>query len=181
MNQTELRYQSGKTYTHAHGFSCCFRQWKADSHCHFLHGYSLQIELTWEGDLDERNWVMDFGGLKQVKTFLEQHFDHKTVVAKDDPMLGVFIDLHHKNMIDLVEVEAVGCEKFAELIFRTVDDMFTRSPSQPNWPLLHSVTVREHAGNSATVIRKDTTIAEAIEKMNASIADTFEQALGSRK
>lgn len=155
MSDTKIKYRSGKTYTHAHGFSCAFRQWRADSHCHFLHGYSLQIELVWEGDLNQNNWVMDFGGLKNVKAWLENTFDHKTIVAEDDPEYNNFTLFANLGIIDLVVVPAVGAEKFAELIFRTVDDMFIRSPSQPNWPLLHSVTVREHAGNHATVIRDE--------------------------
>ena len=32
----------------------------------FVHGYSLGFKLVFECDsLDERNWVMDFGGLKE--------------------------------------------------------------------------------------------------------------------
>lgn len=153
-NPTPLRYQSSKTYNHSVGLSCCFRQWRADhSHCSKLHGYALKVELVWEGDLDNRNWVMDFGGLKQVKKFLEDTFDHKTVVAEDDPNLDDFKYMARQGNLDLTIVPAVGCEKFAELIFRTVDDMFTRSPSQPNWPLLQSVQVWEHEGNSAKVVR----------------------------
>lgn len=150
----ELIYQSSKTYQHSAGLSCCFRQWRAThSHCSKLHGYALKVEMVWEGDLDDKNWVMDFGGLKRVKRWLEDTFDHKTVVAEDDPKLAEFKRMHELGTLDLMIVPAVGCEKFAELIFRTVNDMFTRSPSQPNWPLLQSVQVWEHEGNSAKVIR----------------------------
>lgn len=146
---TELTYQSSKTYTHAHGFSCCFRQWRADSHCSKLHGYSLQIELVFEGDLDERNWVQDFGGLKDVKAYLERTFDHKTLIARDDPHMDTFMMMDSEHLIDLVIVDAVGCERFAEMIFRAVSE---------GHPMLKSVQVWEHAGNSAKVIRKDPVI-----------------------
>lgn len=150
---TELIYQSSKTYNHSAGFSCCFRQWKAKSHCNQLHGYALKIELVWEGDLDERNWVMDFGGLKNVKGFLEGIFDHTVIVAEDDPQKELYYAMQRSGLMQVVTLPAVGCEKFAELIFRTVDDMFARSPSQPDWPLLKSVQVWEHESNSAKVIR----------------------------
>jgi len=88
------------------------------SHCHFLHGYSLSFKFTFESDdLDSRNWVVDFGGLKALKKRLENTFDHKRVVASDDPELDYFSRLHQAGVIDLIILKDVGCEKFAELAF----------------------------------------------------------------
>ena len=39
-------YQSTKTYGNDVGLSCTFRQWKADSHCNKLHGYSLGFRFS---------------------------------------------------------------------------------------------------------------------------------------
>jgi len=48
------------------GFSTCFRQFGAEgTHCKFLHGYGVSVEFEWEGDLDFRNWVVDFGAFKR--------------------------------------------------------------------------------------------------------------------
>ena len=94
------RFYSGKTYTHATGHSCAFRQWKADSHCNLIHGYALQFEFTFGGDqLDERNWIVDFGGLKPLKEWLKEMFDHTYLVAEDDPELETFKESfeHKKN------------------------------------------------------------------------------------
>jgi 6-pyruvoyltetrahydropterin/6-carboxytetrahydropterin synthase len=97
-----MKYQSHKTYTHAEGWSCAFRQWKADhSHCHYLHGYALQVELTFEAEaLDHRNWVVDFGGLKGLKKVLQSVFDHTTLIAEDDPELGWFEAAHQRGILD---------------------------------------------------------------------------------
>ena len=66
-----MKYQSTKTYGNDRGLSCCFRQWRADSHCNLLHGYSLGFRFVFEADtLDERNWVYDFGDCKWIKEFL---------------------------------------------------------------------------------------------------------------
>lgn len=146
---TELVYQSSKTYTHSVGLSCCFRQWRAThSHCSKLHGYALKVELVFQGDLDERNWVQDFGGLKEVKKFLEETFDHKTLVAADDPALPELQRMHRYSLLDLVVLPAVGAEKFAEFIFRALDEDFALDAK------IQSVQVWEHEGNSAKVIRK---------------------------
>ena len=76
------RFTSGKTYTHATGHSCAFRQWKADSHCNLIHGYALSFHFEFESEeLDSRNWVMDFGGLRPLKDLLEDWFDHTLLVA----------------------------------------------------------------------------------------------------
>ena len=80
------RYLSGKTYTHSTGHSCAFRQWRADSHCNLIHGYALQFELQFGSiALDDKNWVVDFGGLKELKEWLKHMFDHTYLVAEDDP------------------------------------------------------------------------------------------------
>ena len=77
-------FESEKTYTHSQGLSCAFRQWRADSHCKYIHGYALQVKITFRSaTLDDRNWVQDFGGLTQLKTWLTEWFDHKMIVAEE--------------------------------------------------------------------------------------------------
>lgn len=147
-------FKSSKTYTHSQGLSCCFRQWKADSsHCKYLHGYALQVHVEFEAErLDERNWVQDFGGLKWLKLYLEETFDHKTLVAEDDPHLAVFNLLDQAGLIQLKVVEAVGCEKFAEMIYWKIDQ--TLHSGSDFRVRVTKVTVSEHDGNSASVVRK---------------------------
>lgn len=70
-------YFSSKTYGHERGLSCAFRQPTATSHCNMIHGYALSFQFTFGcGALDENNWVVDFGGLKELKEWLEFSFDH---------------------------------------------------------------------------------------------------------
>ena len=69
--------------------SCAFRQWRAEgTHCRFIHGYRLMAKF-WFGctGLDDKNWVINFGGLKDVKRVLQDQFDHTLCIAKDDPLL----------------------------------------------------------------------------------------------
>lgn len=149
-------YRSGKTYTHSLGLSCCFRQWRATSHCCFLHGYALQVELTFESStLDDRNWVEDFGGLNHVKKWLCDHFDHKTLVAHDDPLVSTFREMHAAKMIDMVLVEGTGCEAFARWIFNRVGDLTVEPPDGGQGTKLVKVLVREHEANWASYGRED--------------------------
>ena len=122
-------YKSRKKFD---GFSTCFRQWRADTtHCQYLHGYDVEFEVTFEGDLDHRNWVWDFGGMKrannliegkQPKAWMEYMFDHTVVVAEDDPAMADFVDLDARGVIQLRIVKAVGAEKFAEYLYHKLND-----------------------------------------------------------
>ena len=91
-----MGYRSSKTFGHELGLSCAFRQWRADhSHCSKLHGYAISVHFEFESEeLDARNWVMDFGGFKGVKQMLQDTFDHKVVIASDDPHKEFFRQGH---------------------------------------------------------------------------------------
>jgi 6-pyruvoyltetrahydropterin/6-carboxytetrahydropterin synthase len=146
-----MPWTSTKTYGHNEGLSCAFRQWKAThSHCSKVHGYALSFKIEFysqDGFLDDRNWIMDFGGLKDLKAFLHDTFDHKTVVAEDDPYLEEFRYLHGRGIIDLVEMAQVGCEKFAEFVWQKASEI--TSVATKGRVLVRSVECREHEGNSA--------------------------------
>ena len=118
------KFQSTKLFD---GFSTVFRQWKAEgTHCRFLHGYGVSFRVWFEGELDERNWVWDFGGMKRAKgtidgknpkAWMDYMFDHTTIVATDDPGIGGFRTMNELGIIQLRELEAVGAEQFAKYIY----------------------------------------------------------------
>ena len=144
-------YKVVKTYGHDLGLSCAFRQWKATSHCRFLHGYSLAFEFTFSSEtLDFCNWVVDFGNLKLLKDALVQQFDHKTIVSTDDPYLDRFKKMHEEGIIDLVILKNVGCEAFAEQSYILARQVLVSSKlGQVN---IEQVKVSEHGANSAIYI-----------------------------
>ena len=91
-----------------------------------MHGYGVSFRVWFEGSLDGRNWVWDFGGMKRAQTkidgmspkaWMDYMFDHTILVAKDDPMLSLINDLEHNKIAQVRVVEATGAEKFAEFIF----------------------------------------------------------------
>lgn len=140
-----------KTYGHAQGLSVCFRQWRAESHCKFMHGYAVAVELKFKArELDERGWVIDFGGLAAIKQFLADTFDHKTLVAFDDPLYHIFEHLHEAGGIQIIGVQRVGCESFAELVGEFVVKWLAEQLQYAGRVTLMSCTIKEHDGNSAT-------------------------------
>ena len=138
-----------KSYKEFNGYSTAFRQHLADSHCRFIHGYALKFKVWFEGDLDHRNWVVDFGCFKRngVKDWMKEQFDHTTVVAKDDPELQVFEDLNAKGLIQLRVMDDVGCEKFAEFVFNYLNKkIIEETNGRVN---VHKVQCWEHSENMA--------------------------------
>lgn len=148
-----MAYFSTKRYGHNIGLSACFRQPKAHSHCKFLHGYSLAFKFTFGcNELDERNWVVDFGGLKTLKVMLEQTFDHKVVLDKDDPHIDDFRALESKGLVDIVVLNGVGVEKFAEHAHGFATKVVDALTNGRCW--VEEVECAEHGANSA-IYRKD--------------------------
>ena len=145
-----MRYQSTKTFGHDLGISCAFRQWRAThSHCSKIHGYAIAVTLVFEAaTLDDRNWVMDFGGFKQIKQEIMDTFDHKLVVAADDPMLPGFKRMHQLGVADVVILPKVGCEAFAQFISQAMVEPMIKKEFSDRVKLV-SVEVREHGANSA--------------------------------
>lgn len=149
-------YLVTKTYGHDLGLSACFRQHRAKSHCRFLHGYPLSFKLTFAADeLDENNWVLDFGGLKRVKQFLVDTFDHKLLVAQDDLVLNSNLgsqleELH--ELVQMIVLPQVGCEGFARYVYNWVDKWLADQHYMAmdiRGLRLVEVEAREHGGNSA--------------------------------
>ena len=144
-------YRSTKTYGNEVGLSCAFRQWRADSHCNKLHGYSLGFRFTFEAaTLDERNWVYDFGECKWIKKYLDEIFDHTLAIAEDDPELNTFKTLHGKGLANLFTFKGVGCEKFAEHVYNYVSSKVYEDTK--GRVAVYSVEVFEHGANSAIYI-----------------------------
>ena len=122
------KFQSSKIFD---GFSTVFRQHNAGStHCRFVHGYGISFKVYFEGELDDRNWVWDFGGMKRAKTqidgmspkaYFDFMFDHTMIIAEDDPFKDAFIEMGEAGAAQVRIIPATGAEKFAEFIFNKVN------------------------------------------------------------
>ena len=149
------KFQSTKLFD---GYSTCFRQWKAeDTHCKFLHGYAVSFRVWFEGELDYRNWVWDFGGMKRAKgnisgmspkAYFDYLLDHTTIVANDDPYLENFKKMDDDGIIQLRILESTGCERFAEFLYNTINN-FLHAETEGRVKAV-KVEVYEHERNSAS-------------------------------
>ena len=144
-----MAYYSTKTYGHNIGLSAVFRQPHADhSHCRFLHGYSLGFKFTFAcSELDNKNWAVDFGGLKPLKKWLEDNFDHKVVLDENDDKLHYFHTLEDAGLAQLTIMDGVGAEMFAKHAYDFADTLIKEQTNNRCW--VHEVECMEHGANSA--------------------------------
>jgi 6-pyruvoyltetrahydropterin/6-carboxytetrahydropterin synthase len=146
------KFISTKTYTAERGFAVAYRQWRAESHCNLIHGYSMGFHFEFEcddTDLDARNWVVDFGSLKTLKYNLDDWFDHTCLVAQDDPEFALFEQMHQKKLIKMVVVERTGCEGLAKFLADYINDIWLQENGYADRVKLRKVEVRETPSNSA--------------------------------
>ena len=148
------KFQSSKVFD---GFSTVFRQWKAETtHCRFVHGYGISFKVYFEGELDDRNWVWDFGGMKRAKTlidgkqpkaWMDYMFDHTMIIAEDDPWKDAFQQMGEANVAQVRIIPATGAEKFAEYIYTKLNS-FVKSETV-NRVRVTKVKFMEHGKNAA--------------------------------
>jgi 6-pyruvoyltetrahydropterin/6-carboxytetrahydropterin synthase len=148
------KFQSTKIFD---GYSTVFRQWRAEgTHCRFLHGYGISFKIVFEGDLDERNWVWDFGGMKraknwidgmQPKEWMDYMFDHTYIIAEDDPFLETAVIMNDEGIVQLRIVPATGAEQFAKFIYDKVSKFIKVETN--NRVRVVSVEFMEHGKNTA--------------------------------
>jgi 6-pyruvoyltetrahydropterin/6-carboxytetrahydropterin synthase len=144
-------FRSTKTFLF---LPCAHRQWRDEGHCRFIHGYERSVQLVFEGrEVDDKMWVMDFGGLKPVKEWLENLFDHTLLINEDDPELDFFSEMEKRGLCRLRIMPNVGMEGSAKFIFEFVDQWVRKETL--NRVSLYSVECRENEKNSALYIKKN--------------------------
>ena len=149
-----MKFQSTKVFN---GYSTVFRQWRAEgTHCSFLHGYGISFKIVFEGELDERNWVWDFGGMKRAKNtidgmspkvWMDFMFDHTYLIASDDPFLPTALQMYDDGIAQVRILPATGAEQFAKFIYDKVSKFITIETN--NRVRVVSVEFKEHNKNSA--------------------------------
>lgn len=150
-----MRYRVTKLLNPGKGYPCVFRNWRANSHCNLLHGYDLIFSVTLEcdeKDLDHAGHVFDFGAFKPLKKRLDDTFDHKLIVASDDPDRERIMDLHFAGIAHVIEMPKVGCEAFSGWLTVEVFELLLAN-NRHNQVSIVECRVFETDANSASAIR----------------------------
>jgi 6-pyruvoyltetrahydropterin/6-carboxytetrahydropterin synthase len=151
------KFTSTKEYVDA--FPVAYRQWKADDKpgnipgCNKIHGYAFSMKFYFgTNDLDARNWVADYGSLSPLKAFLQDQFDHTTLVSEDDPHLDWYMEAQKRGIAKVIVLPKLGCECLADMLYKYVNGIFIpeqwgSGESKRLW--CYRVDVRETQSNMA--------------------------------
>lgn len=151
------KYTSTKEYVDA--FPVAYRQWRADDKpgkipgCNKIHGYAFSMKFYFgTNNLDARNWVADYGGLKELKAVLADQFDHTTLCSSDDPEIGWYKEAENRGLMKLTILPKLGCEALADYLYKYVNgvyipDMWGKGEADRLW--CYRVEVRETQSNMA--------------------------------
>ena len=90
--------------------------------------------------------------MKPLKKWLEDHFDHKLALDKNDPHLEKFRELEKLDLAEIRIFDGVGAEKFAEHAFNFADELIRQKTN--NRCFVVSVECMEHGANSAIYSKK---------------------------
>lgn len=139
-------YTSTK-YFHEIG-PCAYRNWRSQTDCYLLHGYDRSFNFIFGADvLDQQNFVVDFGGLKEVKRQLEDWFDHTVILQCDDPLVETFRVLEKKGHCKIRTFPIISCEGLAQYVAEYVDHLIRKQTNNRAWVI--SCEMIEAAKNSA--------------------------------
>ena len=74
----------------AHTFEAAHRLPHLPGKCVSLHGHSWRVEVTVTAPRPDRNGiVVEFGAWKKaLRSWIDQHLDHGTMLGADDPLIG---------------------------------------------------------------------------------------------
>lgn len=131
------------------------RQWKAENHCRFIHGYGRYIEFLFEGEQDDKSWIVDFGGLKGIKKQIEEAWDHKTLIASNDPKLDLILQMEKEGLLavtimDIDKGHTPGIEGSCKWAMDTFNPMIQEMTDGRCY--IKQIRIWEHENNSALIV-----------------------------
>lgn len=127
---------------------CAYRNWKSDTECYKLHGYDRSFKFVFGcKNLDKQGFVVDFGGLKEIKRQLEYWFDHTVILQADDPIVGIMRELEKLGHLVVRTFPLISCEGLAEFVGEYVDAMLQETTKGRAWVI--SCEMIEAEKNSA--------------------------------
>lgn len=126
-------YYTSTKYMHEIG-PCAYRNVHSDTECYKLHGYDRSFNFVFGAQvLDKQGFVVDFGGLKEIKRRLEYWFDHTVILQADDSMVGTMRELEKMGHCDVRTFHLVSCEGLAEWVGEYVDDFLFNLDGGRSW------------------------------------------------
>ena len=124
------------------------RQHRHDGHCALIHGHNWAITLTFAcRETTADGFVVDFGKLKYLKAWIDEHLDHACLFNETDPEKDRLLQAAG-DLFKVYTLPACSCEGLAEHLFGIFDAMVRAETEDRAW--IVEVEVEEDSKNSAT-------------------------------
>ena len=120
--------------------------------CSVCHGYSRYIQFTFAGELDQHQWIYDFGDAKFIKQWLDDNWDHKTLVSENDPKLDKLKQAELDGLLYLTIIPSIndwgpGIEGSCKWVYDSLISTVLEKTDNRIW--IAKVEIWEHENNSA--------------------------------
>ena len=116
------------------GYSTCYRNHLATDQTKYLHGCDIKFRMYFEGDLDYRNWVVDFGWMKRskqtidgmnLKDYFSYLFDHTCLIQHNDPSKQTFQDMADRGIIQLRLLDDTTKEGIEQFLYGVLQNLIS--------------------------------------------------------
>jgi len=106
-------------------FDAAHRVMEHESKCKYLHGHHYALEVTFAvPKLDKLGRVVDFGIIKSMLgTWIDQHWDHATILSEKDKALGEAIAAKTGQKIFYLPTNPTA-ENMAEYLLTLCGELF---------------------------------------------------------
>ena len=91
--------------------------------------------------------MVDFSGLKQLRTLLQTQFDHTFLANASDPLLHEWQRLHELGALELRVMDNVGMEGSAHWVWQQANALLKQTDHGRSW--CWKVEARENSCNAA--------------------------------
>lgn len=120
--------------------------------CKHLHGHNYAVELSVAStQLDQYGFVIDFDDIsKFFDGWIQENWDHATLVSADDPDLLNFVKAHQQKYYLFPETMSTTVENLAKYLFNRIADVMRANPDTfPEHIQLVSIEIWETDNSSA--------------------------------
>lgn len=123
------------------------RQHSHEGHCRFIHGHNWSIHFTFGcRQLDANGFVLDFGKLRFLKTWIEENLDHACLLNKEDPLREALTS-NTAEAWKLYVLENCSSEGIARHLYEVLDPLVREKTEERAF--LVEVGVEEDSKNAA--------------------------------
>ena len=124
------------------------RQHRHAGHCKLVHGHNWDFRITFAcSEPDANGFVVDFGDLKFLKQWIQDHLDHACLLNEDDPQREALVS-GLPEAWKLYVLPNCSCEGIARHLHSVWDPLVRAHTSNRAWIL--AIEVVEDSKNSAT-------------------------------